>query len=212
VRQSHLRPLLWLQRGIELYLSYWLTIFGFFVLYTVISAATIGILAGPLLVGFYRILERLRLGEGYQPAIRDLFDGFDRFGDAIAQLLVWTFGPAIILTFLAVIPLLGPLVALLIILVLGPLAQFGFPLIALEGKTWTQASVAILAGVRYEPLMFPLTGWAFSLFPALFAVFGVRFGWLGLVITLLVTPVTLCAVAMSAPVVNPWLSSLDLRR
>lgn len=212
MRQSHLRPLLWLQNGIELYVSYWITIFGFFVLYTIISVATIGILAGPLLVGFYRILERLRTADGYQPSVRDLFQGFDRFGDAIAQLLVWTFGPAVVLTVLAVIPLLGPALGLVILLVLGPLAQFGFPLIALEGKTWTQASVAILAGVRYEPLMFPLTGWAFSIFPALLAVFGVRFGWIGFVITLLVTPITLCAVAMSAPVVNPWLSSLDLRR
>jgi hypothetical protein len=212
VRQSHLRPLLWLQHGIELYLSYWLTIFGFFVLYSVISVATIGILAGPLLVGFYRILERLRQGEGYKPEIRDLFTGFDRFGDAVAQLLIWTFGPVVILTFLAIIPFLGPAVGFLIILVLGPLAQFGFPLIALEGKTWTEASVAILAGVRHEPLMFPLTGWAFSILPGVLAVIGVRFGWVGFLITVLVTPVTICAIAMSVPVVNPWLSSLDLRR
>ncbi|MFP4376445.1 MAG: hypothetical protein ACLFP4_05330 [Spirochaetales bacterium] len=212
MRQSHLQPLLWLQHGVELYLSYWLTIFGFFLLYSIVSIATIGILAGPLLVGFYRILDRLQMGDGYRPEIRDLFGGFDRFGDAVAQLLIWSFGPVILLTFLAVVPLIGPVIGLLIIIVLGPLAQFGFPLIALEGKTWTEASVAILAGVRYEPLMFPLTGWAFSLLPALLAVFGVRFGWVGFLITLLVTPVTLCSVAMSAPVVNPWLANLDLRR
>lgn len=71
---------------------------GFVVL--ILSAVSLGVLAGPLLVGWYRMCAKQQ--DGLPIQLGDVFSGFDRFLPALLGLVLIAIGVAVGLVFLVV--------------------------------------------------------------------------------------------------------------
>jgi hypothetical protein len=203
--QHPIRPLAFLQGGIELFASRWHFILPFLFVYSVVSLVTLGVLAGPLSVGLYRILDRLQDDEEYRPSLRDLFNGLDRFADGALFFLVWNLGAAVLVQFLFAIPVLGILAALTIILFVLPVAQFGFPLIG-SGYDWKESSKMLLAGVGNQPVLLPLTGWLFALLPLTGALLVLRIPLAGTILSFVLSGITISSVSFASRYLSPWLA------
>ncbi len=65
-----------------------------------LGGITIGILLGPLLVGYIRLIERQQRGEPI--AVTQVFDGFDTFGSSLGALILAGIGIAIGCIFLVI--------------------------------------------------------------------------------------------------------------
>jgi len=201
-----IRPLVWLQGGIELFLSRWYYILLFVVIQALVTALTLGILAGPVSIGLFRILDRMQDEPEYRPQIRELFSGMDRFVDGVVYFFVWAIGVVFVIQFLIFVPVIGVLASVAVVLLLLPLAQFGFPLIGVFGYDWKEASRTLLLGLRAQPVMLPLAGWVFALIPIVGALFSTRLPLIGFLFSLTLSGVTLSSVSYATRRLEPWLN------
>jgi hypothetical protein len=199
----------WLQGGIELFLARWHYILFFVVVQALVTALTLGILAGPLSVGLFRILDRMQDEPDYRPQIRDLFSGMDRFVDSVVYFFIWAVGVVFVIQFLIFVPVIGVLASVAVVLLLLPLAQFGFPLIGVFGYDWRDASRMLIAGLAAQPVMLPAAGWLFALLPLAGALFATRVPLVGLLFSLALSGVTLSSVSYAIRWLEPWLSGAE---
>lgn len=106
------------------------------------------VIGGPLLIGFYRVMQRRIQGE--QPAMGDVFQGFQQFGRGfITMLLLLLCGIAIaipvviIVVLLMFIPCLGHILAVLlylaVALVAGAFFYFVWPIVVFTEASPTEA-------------------------------------------------------------------------
>ncbi|NNK09449.1 MAG: hypothetical protein HKP50_19240 [Myxococcales bacterium] len=92
----------------------------------VISAVTLGICAGPMIVGFIQLVrKRMRSQEG---TATDVFDGFSEFGASLIAMILIGFGVFI-----------GSMLLVLPGLIFGFITAFTFHAIALDGLGATSA-------------------------------------------------------------------------
>ena len=209
-RVSHpIRPLSWLQGGIELFLSRWYYVLALILLQSLVSLITLGILAGPLSVGLYRILDRLQDEPEYRPTLRDLFNGFDRFTDSVLFFFIWGVVALLVIQFIIFIPLIGVLVSVVIVLFILPLAQFGFPLIGLHGHDWRAASMLLLTGLTRQPVLLPMAAWLFALLPLAGALLLTRAPLAGFFLSVALSGVTFCSVSFASRYLTPWLTESE---
>jgi len=99
----------WIQRGFALFVNHALLLFMSGLVALVITALTLGLLAGPMLAGLAMMVLTLMDGRMAAPTINDLFRGFDHVKTTIpvtvalyviwlaVMLVVWLPGPGFVL-------------------------------------------------------------------------------------------------------------------
>ncbi len=93
------------------------------------SALTIGILAGPLMCGwFYIILRQLREPD-YEPQIGDIGKGFEVFGQSLLAWILILVGSVVVSFVVSVVPALGQLLSVAAGWAIAACVLFVFPLI-----------------------------------------------------------------------------------
>jgi membrane-anchored glycerophosphoryl diester phosphodiesterase (GDPDase) len=90
----------------------------------VVSIVSLGLLSGPMTVGFIKLVEKRRAGE--QAVATDVFDGFSRFGDSLIASFLIGLGVFI-----------GVLLLVLPGILFGLAMAFTFPAIAIDNQTAT---------------------------------------------------------------------------
>lgn len=90
----------------------------------VVTIVSLGLLSGPMTVGFIKLVEKCRRGE--EASATDVFDGFSQFGDSLIASILIGIG-VFIGIFLFVLP--G--------LLFGLATAFTFPAIAIDNETAT---------------------------------------------------------------------------
>ncbi len=93
------------------------------------SILTIGIIAGPLMCGWYYIILRQLREPDYKPEIGDIGKGFEVFGQALLACIVIGVGSIVVSSILNVVPVLGDLLSLAAGWAITACVLFVFPLI-----------------------------------------------------------------------------------
>jgi len=154
------------------------------------SAVTIGIIAGPLMCGwFYVILRQLREPD-YEPQIGDIGKGFEVFGQALLAWILILVGSVVVSSILSRVPVLGELLSLAAGWAIAACVLFVFPLIV-DRKTGAIDAIK-LSFETIKPAFWGFFGFAvlISVISAIgAAICGV--GWL------VAGPVTTIAVAIA---------------
>ena len=104
-----------IQESLDLYMKNFATLFVAGLVATLLSAVTLGILAGPLFGGF--IILCLKLLKGEPGEFNEIFAHFDKFGPTFIVFLLY-----LVFAIICMIPVLGWLVGI----VLGPVVAFIF--------------------------------------------------------------------------------------
>ncbi len=104
----------------------------------VVSVASLGLLSGPMTVGFIKLVERRRQGES--GSATDIFDGFTQFGASlIASILI------------GVGVFIGMMLLVLPGVLFGLAMAFTFPAIAIDNEDATGAMSASFTIVKENP-------------------------------------------------------------
>lgn len=146
----------WIKEGFELYKNN----LGLLILSSLIAclltAITLGILAGPMYAGLIVIVLRLRDGGQPLPTVGDVFQGFQHFIHSFLFCIVWfaiLFVACMVLLF---IPCLGQLLSICLGLAASAFLMFGLFLIVDQKMDFWQASMASIEKVK--PTFFPFLG------------------------------------------------------
>jgi len=175
----------WFEKGFRLYRENMLKLIPITFMALLLSVASAGILAGPMLAGLLMITLALLRGRHPKPEIFDVFDGFRFFLNAVIFVLGWgmvVFSGAMILL---MIPGIGQLVVLFYIYSAQAFLMFGpFLIVDREMDFWT----ATLTGFNTVKGNF----WPFLSLSAVAGVIGsmgcILFG-IGVIVTV---PLQLC--------------------
>ncbi len=76
------------------------------------SVVTIGILAGPLMCGWYYVILRQLREPDYEPQIGDIGKGFEVFGQALLAFILIVVGSVVVSFVLSAVPVLGDLLSI----------------------------------------------------------------------------------------------------
>jgi MFS family permease len=145
----------WMQKGFTLYNAN----FGILVLVSlvalVISIATAGILAGPMIAGFFLITLGLMDKKSPKSDMGTLFQGFRYFLNSFLFILVWTILLFVASAILSLIPLLGSLASLFVIYAVQTFLMFGMFLIVEKNMEFWPASMESFETVKtaFWPLL-----------------------------------------------------------
>jgi hypothetical protein len=114
----------WIDRGFKLYqANFALLILSAFIL-VLVSVFSLGILAGPMIIGLSLMTLRLVDGEDSVPSPADIFQGFSKFLDGFLYVFILTIGLGVISLVLGIIPCLGMLLAIFASYAIGALVMF----------------------------------------------------------------------------------------
>jgi len=131
----------WFEKGFNLYKEN----LGILVLASlialVISAVTIGILAGPMLAGIILITLRLFDKTEPKPEVGNVFKGFDYFLNSLLFVVVWGAAVLVVSLILALIPCVGQLASLCVVYVVQAFLMFGLFLIVDKHMEFWPASM-----------------------------------------------------------------------
>ncbi|MBW1788347.1 MAG: hypothetical protein JRK53_17275 [Deltaproteobacteria bacterium] len=130
----------WFENGFTLYKKNFVVLVLASLIALLVSAATLGILAGPMIAGMLLITLRLHDGEDPKPEVGTLFKGFDYFLNSLLFVVVW--GAAVLAAsfLLALVPCIGQLAALFVIYAAQTALMFGMFLIVDLGMDFWSAS------------------------------------------------------------------------
>ena len=180
----------WLSEGFELYKEN----FGLLVLsglvVTLLSAVTIGLLAGPMLAGLALITLRLYDNDMTSPSVGDVFKGFNFFLNTLLFCIVWGVAILVIVLILNVIPLIGQLLSFAFTWAAQAILMFSLFLIVDRGMGFWEASMASINMVKTN-------FWPFLIFGVITSVIGSVGGMLcgiGMIFTL---PLQVCMLTVA---------------
>lgn len=138
----------WLQEGFNLYKTH----FGVLILTSLVavllSAATLGVLAGPMMAGFFLISLSLYDRREPKPMVGDVFKGFSYFLHSLAFMLGWGLALMVASMILGIIPVIGQLASLALCFVAQAFLMFGLPLIVEQRMGFWEASKASIDMVK----------------------------------------------------------------
>lgn len=166
----------WLQRGFDLYkanLGAWLLAS---LVALVISVASLGLLAGPMMAGLVWMALAQADRKPALPQAGDVFKGFDYFQQAFLFFVGWGLAFLVVALVLKNIPGVGPLVTLLIALGVHTALMFGPFLIVDRAMPFWPASQASVEKIK--PALLPFAG--FGIVTGLIGGIGVvvyQIGW-----------------------------------
>jgi uncharacterized membrane protein len=180
----------WISKGFDLYKDNLGLLIVAGLLVGVLSAVTVGILAGPLLAGLTMMVLALLDKKEPQPQAGDVFKGFSVFLNAFLFVIVYLVVLAVGSLVLNLLPCVGQLLGLAYNLLLGALVMFSIFLIA-------DRQMAFWPAVTESVNMVKTNFWPFL---ALYVVASV-IGALGIIacgIGVLATfPITVCILAVA---------------
>lgn len=185
----------WIKQGFNLYKDNFLIVFVCGIITVVLGSISIGILAGPLVVGFFNIALRLHRKSEPKPEIQDIFKGFELFLPSFLFVLVWGVVNLIGQGILAMFPL-GNFLGSCFGLFLGSLLLFGIPLIADQKLDFWPASQKSLNTIKPKLVEYLI----FSVALSFLAGIGVLLLGIGIFFTIPLYP---CAVAVAYNSVFP---------
>jgi hypothetical protein len=138
----------WIENGFNLYKNN----FGILVLASliavVLSAVTVGILAGPMFAGVLLITLGLFDKQEPKPEVGDVFKGFGYFLNSFLFIIVWGIALLIVSFLLALVPCVGQLAAIFVVYVAQTFLMFGLFLIVDENMDFWPASMESVNKVK----------------------------------------------------------------
>jgi len=180
----------WIEKGFNLYKQN----FGLLVLCMLItgllSGLSLGIVAGPMMAGFYLVILGLIDNKTPKPQVGDIFKGFSFFLQSFLFLLVWGLILVSANFILAFIPCIGQITSIFLMYSAQALLMFGIFLIADRGMEFWPASMKSMEIVKSN--FWPFLG--FFIVSALISSLGAIACGIGVIFT---APIGYCAVAVA---------------
>ena len=180
----------WIEKGFNLYKEN----FGFLVLISliavIVSAVTVGVLAGPMAAGVILIIFQLHDRKESQPEVGTLFRGFDFFLNSFLFFIIWGIAIFVASLILGLVPCIGQLASLFVVFVAHALLMFGLFLIVDRKMDFWPASVESFNMVKRN--FWPFLG--FSIVSNLIGSIGAIGCGIGVVFTL---PIQVCILTVA---------------
>jgi hypothetical protein len=180
----------WIQKGFDLYKANLGTLILVSLLAMVLSALTVGILAGPMSVGVILVTLALLDKKDPKPEVGEVFKGFNYF----AQSLVFFFGFIIIMLagsfILGLIPCVGQVLSILYCYGLQAVLMFGFFNIADKKMDFLPAAQASIDVVKTNFWLFL----GLNIVASILSSLGVIACGIGIVVTM---PLYFCIIAVA---------------
>lgn len=175
----------WIEEGFNLYKEN----FGILVLVSliavIVSAITVGVLAGPMAAGVLLIVFQLHDRKEPKPEAGTLLKGFDFFLNSFLFFIVWGIAIFVVSFILGFVPCIGQVASLFVVFVAHALLMFGMFLIVDRNMEFWPASVESFNMVKRN--FWPFLG--FSIVSNLIGSIGAVACGIGIVFTL---PIQVC--------------------
>ncbi len=175
----------WIEEGFNLYKEN----FGILVLVSliavIVSAITVGVLAGPMAAGVLLIVFQLQDRKEPKPEAGTLLKGFDFFLNSFLFFIVWGIAIFVVSFILSFVPCIGQVASLFVVFVAHALLMFGMFLIVDRNMEFWPASVESFNMVKRN--FWPFLG--FSIVSNLIGSIGAVACGIGIVFTL---PIQVC--------------------
>jgi len=170
----------WIEKGFNLYKEN----FGVLVLVSliavIVSAITVGVLAGPMAAGVLLIVFQLHDRKEPKPEVGTLLKGFDFFLNSFLFFIVWGIAIFVVSLILGLVPCIGQVASLFVVFVAHALLMFGMFLIVDRNMEFWPASVESFNMVKRN--FWPFLG--FSIVSNLIGSIGAVACGIGIVFTL----------------------------
>ena len=180
----------WIEKGFTLYKEN----FGILVLASLIavlvSAVTVGVLAGPMAAGLVLIVFQLDDRKTPPPEVGTLLRGFDFFLNSFLFFIIWGIAVFVASLILGLVPCIGQLASLFVVFVAHALLMFGLFLIVDRKMEFWPASVESFNMVKRN--FWPFLG--FSIVCNLIGGIGAVACGIGVVFTL---PIQVCILTVA---------------
>ena len=175
----------WIEKGFNLYKEN----FGILVLVSliavIVSAITVGVLAGPMAAGVLLIVLQLQDRKEPKPEVGTLLKGFGFFLNSFLFFVVWGIAIFVVSLILGLVPCIGQVASLFVVFVAHALLMFGMFLIVDRNMEFWPASVESFNMVKRN--FWPFLG--FSIVSNLIGSIGAVACGIGIVFTL---PIQVC--------------------
>jgi len=175
----------WIEKGFNLYKEN----FGILVLVSliavIVSAITVGVLAGPMAAGVLLVVFQLHDRKEPKPEVGTLLKGFDFFLNSFLFFIVWGVAIFVVSLILGLVPCIGQVASLFVVFVAHALLMFGMFLIVDRNMEFWPASVESFNMVKRN--FWPFLG--FSVVSNLIGSIGAVACGIGVVFTL---PIQVC--------------------
>jgi len=148
-----------------------------------LASLTLGILAGPMGAGL--VLMILRMMDGENVEIGDLFQGFSYFAPSFLFALVWGLINIVISFALGMVPFIGTAVSIFVSLTIVTVIIFGLPLIVDRKMDFWAASLESIDKVK--PVFWPMLG--LLIISSLIGDIGILACGIGVIATI---PISIC--------------------
>jgi hypothetical protein len=180
----------WIEKGFNLYKEN----FGILVLASliavIVSAITVGVLAGPMAAGVILIIFQLVDRKEPKPEVGTLLRGFDFFLHSFLFFVIWGIAVFVASLILGLVPCIGQLASLFVVFVAHALLMFGLFLIVDRKMEFWPASVESFNMVKRN--FWPFLG--FSIVSNLIGSIGAVACGIGVVFTL---PIQVCILTVA---------------
>jgi uncharacterized membrane protein len=180
----------WIEKGFNLYKANFALLVLTSIIAVVLSAVTVGILAGPMIAGLALVILELLDRQEPKPEVGKVFKGFEYFLQSFLYIIVW--GVAIIIgsIILGVIPCIGQLAAIFFVYAAQSFLMFGVFLIVDRQMDFWPASMESINTVKSN--FWPLFG--LSLLAGIIGSLGAIALGIGIVLTI---PIQGCILAVA---------------
>jgi uncharacterized membrane protein len=180
----------WIEKGFNLYKEN----FGVLVLASliavIVSAITVGVLAGPMAAGVLLVVFQLHDRKEPKPEVGTLLKGFDFFLNSFLFFIVWGVAIFVVSLILGLVPCIGQVASLFVVFVAHALLMFGMFLIVDRNMEFWPASVESFNMVKRN--FWPFLG--FSVVSNLIGSIGAIACGIGVVFTL---PIQVCILTVA---------------
>jgi hypothetical protein len=180
----------WFEKGFNLYKENISTLILASLIALLLSAVTVGILAGPMLAGVIFISLGFFDKKEPSPEVGNVFKGFDYFLNALLFIIVWGVALIVVSFILALIPCLGQLASLFVVYAVQAFLLFGLFLIVDKGMEFWPASMESYNKVKTN--FWPFLG--FAVVTSIIGSIGAVACGLGLAIT---APIQVCILTVA---------------
>jgi hypothetical protein len=148
----------WIEKGFNLYKENFATLVLASLIAVVISAVTVGVLAGPMAAGVILITLGLVDKKDPRPEAGSVFKGFDYFVNSFLFMIVWGVALFVISLIVGMVPCIGQLASVFVVFVAHALLMFGMFLIVDRRMEFWPASVESFNRVKVD--FWPFLGFA----------------------------------------------------
>ena len=180
----------WIEQGFNLYKENFATLVLASLIAVVLSAVSVGVLAGPMFAGMLLITFGLLDKKGSKPEVGMLFKGFDYFLNSFLFIIIWGIALFFVSIIVGLVPCIGQLASLFVVFVAHALLMFGLFLIVDRGREFWPASVESFNKVK--PNFWPFLG--FSVVSNIIGSIGAIACGIGVVFTL---PIQACILTVA---------------